>query len=189
MKLNHYNFLNKTTASLFLLAVFLAAVYLFSGQFDFSKIALITLEQSSVLLGLALLNLMSQGVIFKYSIKGSGINLSFKEWFGSINITLFSNYVIPFSGFGFRAYYLNKKHNLPYLDFSSSLIAILLVEMLVFSTFGVVAFFLSKYTIWSNIFYMTLILILVGSLLFFIPAFVLLIERALNLFKIKRSFN
>ena len=185
MRLIRYNFLNKTFASLFILALFLIGVYLFIVQFDFSKIMHITLMQSIVLIGVAFFNLVAQGAIFKYSIKVFGINLAFKEWFGAINITLFGNYIIPFSGFGFRAYYLKKKYKFSYIDFSSSLIAILLVEMLVFSSLGVIAFLLSEYSIWSNVFYISLILIMLSSALFFIPKFIELLQKVLFFLKIK----
>ena len=185
MRLIRYNFLNKTFASIFILALFLIGVYLFTVQFDFSKITHITLMQLIVLIGVAFFNLVAQGAIFKYSIKVFGINLAFKEWFGAINITLFGNYIIPFSGFGFRAYYLKKKYKFSYIDFSSSLIAILLVEMLVFSSIGVIAFLLSEYSIWSNVFYISLILIMLSSVLFFIPKFIELLQKVIFFLKIK----
>jgi len=185
MRLILYKFLNKTSASLFILALFLIGVYLFIAKFDFSKITHITAMQSIVLIGIAFFNLVAQGAIYKYSIKVFGINLSFKEWFGAINITLFANYIIPFSGFGFRAYYLKKKYKFSYIDFSSSLIAILLVEMFVFSSLGVIAFHLSEYSIWSNVFYMSLIIIMLSSALFFIPKFIELLEKVLGFLKLK----
>ena len=83
--------------------------------------------------------LLLQGAILNKALKIYAIELSFKEWFGLIAVTLLGNYIIPFSGLGFRAQYLKDKHKLDYKEFSISLAAIFLIELFIFVFGGLIS--------------------------------------------------
>ncbi len=82
-----------------------------------------------------------QGFVLRHSVRPYGVDLKFLEHFGIIIVTFFSNYIIPFLGFGIRGVYLKKVHNLSYKNFSQSLIAVLIVEWTIFALIAIGACF------------------------------------------------
>lgn len=83
--------------------------------------------------------ILFQGFVLKHSVKPYGVHLKFTEHFGIIIVTFFSNYFIPFLGFGVRGFYLKQRHNLSYKDFSQSLVSVLVIEWAVFAFIAVIA--------------------------------------------------
>ena len=110
-----------------------------------------------------------QGFVLKHSVSPYGVKLKFSEHFGIIIVTFFSNYIIPFLGFGVRGVYLKKKHGLKYKDFSQSLIGVLVIEWSIFALIAVVA---ATSLFWSGqpVSYL-LVLLMVGILCGFVFLF------------------
>jgi len=80
-----------------------------------------------------------QGLILKESVRHFGIRLTSSEWFGLIMLTFFTNYFVPFLGFGVRAAYLKRVHSLSLVNYSKTLIAILIVEWTVYAGMALIA--------------------------------------------------
>lgn len=80
-----------------------------------------------------------QGLILNESVRHFRIRLGANEWFGLIMLTFFTNYFIPFLGFGVRAAYLKRVHGLTLANYSKSLIAILVVEWTVYAGMALMA--------------------------------------------------
>jgi uncharacterized membrane protein YbhN (UPF0104 family) len=83
--------------------------------------------------------ILFQGFVLLHSVKPYGVKLGFFEHFGIIVVTFFSNYLIPFLGFGIRGVYLKHKHGLAYRDFSQSLMAVVIIEWTIFAVMAVLA--------------------------------------------------
>ncbi|GLQ21961.1 lysylphosphatidylglycerol synthase domain-containing protein [Algimonas porphyrae] len=83
--------------------------------------------------------ILFQAFVLIHSLTPFGKRVGFWEAFGIIVVTFFTNYLIPFLGFGIRGVYLKKKHDLSYADFSQSLIAILIVEWAIFASLALIA--------------------------------------------------
>ncbi len=83
--------------------------------------------------------ILFQGFVLLHSVRPYGVRLKFFEHFGIIIVTFFSNYLIPFLGFGIRGVYLKHKHGLAYKDFSQSLIAVIIIEWTIFALLALLA--------------------------------------------------
>ena len=112
-----------------------------------------------------------QGLILKIVVEPFGIYLKFKEYFGLLAITLMGNFLIPFGGLGFRAIYLRKIYKFSYADFITTLIAVWVINFLIYTTGGLVGLLLLRYR--ANIFDWKLaiifLIVLVGSVIILLP--------------------
>jgi len=124
-------------------ALFFLLLWYFS---DLDRRSEIIQQVSSVGLGTFLWSILGmfvfilfQAFVLQVSVLPFGKKIPFLEAFGIIVVTFFTNYLIPFMGFGVRGVYLKKKHDLSYKNFTQSLIAILLVEWCVFAAMGLIA--------------------------------------------------
>lgn len=115
--------------------------YIKSHWQDFLAIQTMSWRYVPLLTVLGLLYILIQGLILKFMLQPFKINLKFPEWFGITIITLLGNYIFPFSGLGFRAAYLKKKHQFQYTHFLSTLAAIYMIEFLIFTLGGLVGLF------------------------------------------------
>lgn len=103
--------------------------YIRGHQADFMVVRSVNLIYLSLLVFMVLVNIVLQGWIFKIIIQPFNVNLNFFEWFGLSVMTFLGNTIFPFGGFGFRAYYLKKKHNFHYTHFLSTLAAASIIEL------------------------------------------------------------
>lgn len=83
--------------------------------------------------------ILFQGFILSHSVSPYGVKLSFMEHFGIIIVTFFSNYMIPFLGFGVRGVYLHRKHKLAYKDFIQTMIGVLAIEWAVVAVMALIS--------------------------------------------------
>ncbi len=83
--------------------------------------------------------ILFQGFVLLHSVRPYGVKLGFFEHFGIIVVTFFSNYLIPFLGFGIRGVYLKHRHGLAYQDFSQSLLAVIIIEWTIFAIMALAA--------------------------------------------------
>ncbi len=85
-----------------------------------------------------------QSLILKLIVEPFGVHLKFKEYFGLLSLTLLGNFLIPFSGLGFRAIYLKKVNKLSYLDFITTAIVLWTFDFLIYTAGGLIGLFLLK---------------------------------------------
>lgn len=95
---------------------------------------------------LAVLFLMTNGLVLKYLLEPFQIKLNFKEWFGLSVINTMGNYLTPFRGGAVvKAIYLKKIYQFSYSYFLSTLTGIYVIVFLVNSFVGLLTIFLLKY--------------------------------------------
>lgn len=131
----------KTWISIAVLAILLAAFgwAVWSNLDAFSRILDFGWTGFTILTVSVFLFIFWQGLILKESVRHFDIHLKFEEWFGLIMVTFFTNYFVPFLGFGARGAYLKKVHGLSYVNYGKSLIAVLIVEWSVYALMALVA--------------------------------------------------
>lgn len=105
---------------------------------DFSGIKIYSYFYFALLVIAMPVYFFSQAILLKFILEPFDIRLKFKEWFGLTLITMMGNFIIPFSGLGFRSIYLKKVHHFDYRHFISTLSAIWAVNFLVFTIAGIV---------------------------------------------------
>ncbi|MDP7040425.1 MAG: hypothetical protein QGI45_14805, partial [Myxococcota bacterium] len=79
------------------------------------------------------------GLVFRQSLLPFGVKLHFREWFGMLHVALLWNYILPFSGHGFRGHYLKKAYQLSYTRYAASLLLMYPAHIAIFSFWGLVA--------------------------------------------------
>ena len=79
------------------------------------------------------------GLVFRQSLLPFGVKLRFREWFGMLHVALLWNYILPFSGHGFRGHYLKKVYRLSYKRYAASLLLLYPAHIAIFSFWGLVA--------------------------------------------------
>lgn len=92
-----------------------------------------------ILIGLSICYYSVQGAILNELLKCYDIKLCVFEWLAIIFSTILFNLILPYSGLGLRAFYLNKKHSFRYSDFIYSLIVVYLIAMQVFAFGGIIS--------------------------------------------------
>jgi len=174
-----------------LLSMLVGALYGAAHEtFDWTRLVEVSGFHWLLVIVLAFVNVFSQGLIFKVSVERFSLKLPLRAWFGSLNITLFSNYVVPFSGFGFRAYYLNRDFGLSYRNFGLSLLAILLVEQMVFAVAGIIGASAATAGSSARVGVQWLFgAVIAGGTLAFIPLVVLLFSRFVLFDSVRRFLN
>lgn len=85
-----------------------------------------------------------QSLILKIVVEPFGIHLKFKEYFGLLCLTLLGNFMIPFSGLGFRAVYLKKINRLSYTNFLTTVLVLWTFDFIIYTVGGLVGLFLLK---------------------------------------------
>lgn len=120
-----------------LIAAFCWAVY--ENQSAFAQILDFGFWPFLAVLVCVFLFIFFQGLILMESVSHFGIRLGVREWFGLIMVTFFTNYFVPFLGFGVRAAYLKQVHGLSLVNYSKTLIAILIVEWTVYASMALFA--------------------------------------------------
>lgn len=121
------------------LLLFGGGFYIYSNREDFGPVLALDLMSIAVLLGVALVYAIVQGMLYNSVLRFMSIRLSQIESFGALMLTLFGNYFFPFAGFGARGVYLHRAYGLSARLYSLSVVAIVLVELTVYACFGVVA--------------------------------------------------
>jgi len=106
---------------------------------EFRAIRVISVIDLVILFLLTPVYFYSQAIILKLILKSFGIKLKFNEWFGLTMMTMMGNFIIPFSGLGFRALYLKRVYSFDLRHFISTLSAIWIVNFLVFTFAGLFA--------------------------------------------------
>ncbi len=91
--------------------------------------------------------LIFQGLLIRETLIPLGITLPFKQWYGTLNVTLLGNYIFPFAGIGFRAKYLHSMYGLSFGDFATSLLLMYPVQIVVFSFWGSCALVLAYFQV------------------------------------------
>ena len=84
-----------------------------------------------------LIFIVAQGLVLKITAAHYDVYLGFKEWFGLTIVTFFCNYIFPFLGFGIRAAYLKRSHDLSYQKYGVLLLAALGVEFFIYASLAV----------------------------------------------------
>lgn len=118
-----------------------------------------------------------QSLILKIIVEPFGIRLKFKEYFGLLCLTLLGNFMIPFSGLGFRAIYLKKVNKLSYLDFMTTVLVLWTFDFIIYTTGGLIGLFLLRNRLhifdWHLMLFFLIVLSLgiVGLLPFKLPEF------------------
>ncbi len=113
--------------------------YTYQHLDEFIFIKTLSYSYLALLLFLSFIYLYLQGVIYNQALKWFDFQLQPMESFGLLLLTIFGNYLFPFSGLGLRAKYLQKKYQFDYRSFSSSLLLIVAIETLVFLFGAVIA--------------------------------------------------
>lgn len=113
--------------------------YIYSNRQDFGPVLALDLASIVVLLGVALVYAIIQGMLYNSVLKFMSIRMSQVESFGALMLTLFGNYFFPFAGFGARGVYLYRAYGLSAKLYSLSVVAIVLVELTMYASFGVLA--------------------------------------------------
>ena len=99
----------------------------------------ISLIMLFLLLATGQMAIIFHGLVFRQSLIPFGIKLNFREWYGTIHVALLWNYVLPFSGHGFRGHYLKKVYGLSYKRYAASLMLMYPAHIAIFSFWGLVA--------------------------------------------------
>lgn len=157
---------------LHILVFFVMILFLYNfvknNAFDISAIKNMAADQFLFLVGLVIITLILLGLKTKIIVSHLNVKLSKKEWMGLGVINTFWNYLFLKGGVVARAIYLKKK-GLPYSDFSSVIISVHLISLMLFSflslivfvftsfylkisLFGIIAFFLAVFAITLLIF-------------------------------------
>jgi len=137
-------------ASLVIVAGFVAwaAWYASRHAEDLALLSNLSAGWLALLLGLAMLKLMTMGLFTKVIMGSLEISLDFLEWFGLSAMTSMGNYLSPFrGGAAIRGVYLKTKHGLPYTLFLSTLA---ILYMLSFSTNAVIGL-LAMVVLWLGL--------------------------------------
>lgn len=112
-----------------------------------------------------------QSLILKIVVEPFGIHLKFKEYFGLLCLTLLGNFMIPFSGLGFRAVYLKKINRLSYINFLTTVLVLWTFDFIIYTVGGLFGLFLLKSRL--NIFDWKLtlffLLVLVMAIIWLLP--------------------
>lgn len=155
---------------LFLVVIFIG-FYVHNHWHDFQKIHIISwwfLAGSIILVPPFFL---VTALFFQKSVEPFGLRLSFNECFGLTMFTLMGNYLIPFSGIGFRAIYMKKNYSFSYRNFLTTVIVGWVTILIIYSTAAIIAlvfyyFRAHKIDWYLNIIFLTILAI---SLFSFIP--------------------
>lgn len=138
---------------------------------DFQSIRIVSCW---ALTGLVILTPIYFGItslFFQKSLEPFKLRISFNQYFGLTMITLMGNYLIPFSGFGFRAVYMKKIYSFSYRDFLTTVIASWITNFLIYTLAGMVAlivyYFRTHKIEWTL--FLIFLIVLIISCLSFIP--------------------
>lgn len=115
------------------------AAVIYSQRVEFVKILDISFDWLLLLGTVVLVNLFAQAYCAQVVTRISGVAIPFSEAFGLKILQLFANYIIPFGGWGFRAFYLKKVHSLDYKYYAAGVVGKFLCEMVVYSILGATA--------------------------------------------------
>jgi len=138
--------LKKTLSSIIFLAIIAFFVFYIRGHWsEFSQIKVVSWWALIGALLLVPLSFYIQGLIIKIVVQPFGIDLKFREYFGLLAVTLMGNFLIPFSGLGFRGIYLKKVYKFSYADFMTTLIAVWVINFLIYSPGGLIGLIFLKY--------------------------------------------
>ena len=121
-----------------LILIFITLIYNFyiTNKKDFEFIYNFNLSLSIKIIVLCFFYLLSESIILKYLVKFFFKKIDTKKSFFLICSTYLCNTFVQFSGLGFRAYYLTKIHNIKVTNFIILSLYIIIVEVFVFSVFG-----------------------------------------------------
>lgn len=117
----------------------LIGAYIYQHLNEFTFIKNVSYPSLCLLLTLSFIYLYLQGIIYNQALNWFEFQLKPLESFGLLLLTIFGNYVLPFSGLGFRAKYLQTKYQFEYRSFTTSLLVIFIIETLVFLLGAVIA--------------------------------------------------
>lgn len=115
--------------------------YAYTHPSELSAITEVSPGILAILLVLALTKIVWQGLFTQVIVRGFGIELAFKEWFGLAAISALGNYLTPFRGGAtMRALYLKSRHGLSYSLFISTLSTLYVLTFATSALFGLLAF-------------------------------------------------
>ena len=128
--------------SLLLLALFLGffVYYLIDNFSSFRQLSFINPHFFIILILLSIFPFLTNGLIYKITLKSFNIKLKFNEWFGLSVITSFYNLVTPLQGgLAVRSLYLKKKHNFSHSNFISITSLVMIVNSIIAALIAIYA--------------------------------------------------
>lgn len=175
--------LKTTLKYLFEIIIIIAFLYYYiNNQSKFEILSKVSILEIIALLLLQLLTILINSLFFKTIIEIYDVFIGHKDSFYISTLSAIGNFVgVLQSGVGIRAYYLKKKFNLKYKDFTYTFLANYLIVYFVVSIQALIGiYFLYKY-LSTDLSYITLFFIailFVTSIIFFLP--ILKSERLFN---------
>jgi len=148
----------------FVAVVSFFAYYIYAHITDFKQISFANPELVILLILIALITAVFNGLIIKYLAEPFLIKLHFKEWFGLATITTFYNTIMPFrSGLFAKAAYLKKKHSFSFTNFMAMMAGVYVINFFVVGIFGLFSLAVIYFT--HQIFNLLATLLFAGILL------------------------
>jgi len=111
-------------------------VHVVSHWEEFKIIRRLSAFDCIFLLCFVLIYYLVQGLLIKVSVLPFDVMLRSNESFGVLMVTLLGNYILPLTGFGFRAAYLNRVHGLEYRHFLSTTASIYVTTFTIYTAGG-----------------------------------------------------
>lgn len=138
-KVNNFLLIKKVIISLLFISLMVFIIYYIKNHIaDFMILKDINWTFFMAALVAAFFHLLVQAASLQVVMKGFGVNLKLKKWLSLTILTTFSNYILPFSGLGFRATYLKRVYGLEYTHFITTYVAIIVIELLVYGIGGMI---------------------------------------------------
>lgn len=137
-----FNFKKILSIIVFIFVAVFFVFYLKNNWRDFSSIHIVSWWYLSGFIILTLISFFITALFFQKSVEPFSLKLTFNEYFGLTMITMMGNYLIPFSGLGFRAIYMRKVYNFSYQNFITTVIANWITNFLIYSAAGIFALIL-----------------------------------------------
>jgi len=147
-------------------------IYFYRHFDEFRELRIVNPILLIPILFLAIIFLITNGLVLKYFLEPFKIKLKFKEWFGLSIINTMGNYLTPFrGGAAAKAVYLKKIHQFSYSYFLSTLVGIYVMVFFVNSFIGVLTmaflhYFLGIFNVLIFTIFLLLFLFLLDIIIF-----------------------
>ncbi len=126
-----------------ILAIIAVACFLYAGRNYFGQLHLISHAHWAGVLGIVVVHLLTlwlQGLTIKWGLDSYDRSISEKESFVLFVISSYANLLLPRSGVGTTALYLNRSRKVPLIDYSSVVIYGAVLFIFACSTIGCLIF-------------------------------------------------
>lgn len=151
--------------------------YLISHSEDLARMLRLSAENITLLLTLAVITLILNGMELRLLISAKDVNLGFKECFHLANVASSANYLPLRGGLVAKAFYLKKRHGLLYMNFADITIAGLLITFMTIFATGAVFVVLNYITTGKFFLVLFLTFSAVFLILLLLSAFLVLVHR------------